>query len=390
MLPIVVAAITTLLTVAGLGYYLLALWSARAFDRKRRRALPGFQPGVSILKPVKGLDPEMYAGFSSHCLQDYQGPYEILFGVSNMADPAVAAIERLQKEFPQRAIRLILCPQLLGPNGKVSNLVQMLGEAQYDHILINDSDIRVAPGYLRHIMACFELPARPSRPVGMVTALYRGHAQDTIGSRMEALGIATDFIAGVLTARQIEGGIRFGLGSTLAISRAALDAIGGLAPLVDYLADDYELGVRIWRSGFEIALSSEVVDTFLPAYRFPQFLAHQIRWSRSTRDSRKLGYAGLVFTYGLPWALFNLVASGASLTSFALLSLALLARVALALGVGVGVLNDRQVVRDLWLLPLRDLVALGLWIWSFAGNTVAWRDQHFALKDGKMTRLSPV
>ncbi len=127
MLPIAVAAITTILTLAGLGYYLLALWSARAFQHQLRRPLPDFQPGVSILKPVKGLDPEMYASFASHCLQQYQGPYEILFGVSSMADPAVAAIERLKAEFPGRTIRLVLCPELLGANGKVSNLVQMLG-----------------------------------------------------------------------------------------------------------------------------------------------------------------------------------------------------------------------------------------------------------------------
>jgi ceramide glucosyltransferase len=145
MLPIVVAAITTTLSLAGLGYYLLALWSARAFHRQLRRPLPDFQPGVSILKPVKGLDPEMYASFASHCQQHYQGSYEILFGVSSMADPAVTAIERLTAEFPQRTIRLVLCPQLLGANGKVSNLVQMLHSAQYDHILINDSDIKVSP-----------------------------------------------------------------------------------------------------------------------------------------------------------------------------------------------------------------------------------------------------
>ena len=218
MLPIVVAAITTILSLAGLGYYLLALWSARAFQRQLRRPLPDFQPGVSILKPVKGLDPEMYASFASHCLQQYQGPYEILFGVSSMTDPAVAAIERLTAEFPQRTIRLVFCPQLLGANGKVSNLVQMLGSAQYDHILINDSDIKVSPYYLRRIMGCFQLPKRRGGRVGLVTALYRGQAHSTVGSRMEALGIATDFIAGVLTARQIEDGIRFGLGSTLAVS----------------------------------------------------------------------------------------------------------------------------------------------------------------------------
>ncbi len=228
MLPIVVAAITTILSLAGLGYYLLALWSARTFHRQLRRPLPDFQPGVSILKPVKGLDPEMYASFASHCQQQYQGPYEILFGVSSMADPAVTAIEKLTAEFPQRTIRLVLCPQLLGANGKVSNLVQMLGSAQYDYILINDSDIKVSPHYLRRIMGCFHLPKQRNGRVGLVTALYRGQAHSTIGSRMEALGIATDFIAGVLTARQIEDGIRFGLGSTLAVSRQALEAIGGL------------------------------------------------------------------------------------------------------------------------------------------------------------------
>ena len=387
MLPILVAAITTILNLAGLGYYLLALWSARAFQHQLRRPLPDYQPGVSILKPVKGLDPEMYDSFRSHCLQQYQGPYEILFGVSSMADPAVAAIQKLKEEFSATAIQLVLCPELLGTNGKVSNLVQMLGSAQYDHILINDSDIKVSPHYLRRIMGCFHLP---KRHVGLVTALYRGKAQRSIGSRMEALGIATDFIAGVLTARQIEDGIRFGLGSTLAVSREALEAIGGLQPLVDYLADDYELGARVSRSGFDVVLSGEVVETFLPEYRFGQFLAHQIRWGRSTRFSRKLGYTGMVFTYGLPWALFNLIASGASLSSIALFSITLLARVALALAVGVGVLNDRQVLRDLWLLPARDVVALGIWIWSFAGNTVAWRGQHFSLKDGKMSRLTAV
>jgi ceramide glucosyltransferase len=390
MLPIVVAAVTTILNLAGLGYYLLALWSARAFQHQLRRALPDYQPGVSILKPVKGLDPEMYDSFVSHCVQQYEGPYEILFGVSSMADPAVAAIQKLKEEFPARTIQLVLCPELLGTNGKVSNLVQMLGSAQYDHILINDSDIKVSPQYLRRIMGSFHQPKHRAGRVGLVTALYRGKAQRSVGSRMEALGIATDFIAGVLTARQIEDGIRFGLGSTLAVSREALQAIGGLEPLVDYLADDYELGARVARSGFEVVLSGEVVETFLPEYRFGQFLAHQIRWGRSTRFSRKLGYTGMVFTYGLPWALFNLIASGASLSSIALFSITLLARVALALAVGVGVLDDRQVLRDLWLLPARDVVALGIWIWSFAGNTVAWRGQRFSLKDGKMSRLTAV
>src|ERR1700733_9322206 len=182
MLPTVVAAVTTILCLAGLGYYLAGLGRARAFQHQLRRPLPDFQPGVSVLKPVKGLDPEMYSSFASHCVQEYQGPYEILFGVSSMADPAVSAIEKLQAEYPQRTIRLVLCPQLLGTNGKVSNLVQMLGTAQYDHILINDSDIKVSPLYLRRIMSCFQLPKRRGGRIGLVTALYRGQAHDTVGS----------------------------------------------------------------------------------------------------------------------------------------------------------------------------------------------------------------
>ncbi|HVJ08968.1 MAG TPA: bacteriohopanetetrol glucosamine biosynthesis glycosyltransferase HpnI [Acidisarcina sp.] len=389
MLATAVEAITTVLTLSGLGYYLLALWSARDFHRSLSRPQPVFHPPVSILKPVKGLDPEMYASFASHCRQDYPGEYEILFGVSSMDDPAVAAVRQLQAEFPQREIHLILCPEIRGANGKVSNLTQILPHARYDYLLINDSDIKVTPQYLSRILAGFQMPQSPEARVGMVTAAYRGRAAKTIGSRMEALGISTDFIAGVLTARKIENGIHFGLGSTLAVSREALDASGGLLPLVDYLADDFELGLRIANAGYQVVLSTEVVETFLPAYDFSHFLAHQLRWSRSTRDSRKLGYAGVMFTFGLPWAIANIIASGCSLPSLAIFSITLAARVALALNVGVGILNDRQVLRDLWLLVPRDIAGLGIWIWSYAGHTIAWRGEHFYLRNGKLERLTP-
>lgn len=387
MLPTIVAALTTVLTFIGLAYYILAMWSARAFHRHSLRPLPDYQPGVSILKPVKGSDPGMYEAFVSHCRQQYEGPYEILFGVSSMDDPAAEAVERLQRDFPDRAIRLIVCPELLGPNGKVSNLVQMLPHAAYDYILINDSDIQVSNFYLRRIMGCFQKPRQRGGRVGMVTALYRGIAHGTLGSRMEALGIATDFIPGVLTARRMEGGLHFGLGATLALSREALTAIGGLQPLVDYLADDYELGARVTAQGFEIALSWEVVETSIPPYTWPQFLSHQIRWSRSTRNSRKRGYAGLVFAYGLPWAILNYVAWGGSMPSMALLIVAVLARAAMALTIGVGILGDRQVLIDLWVVIPRDLIAMGLWAWSYAGNTVCWRGERFVLNKGKLARL---
>jgi ceramide glucosyltransferase len=207
----------------------------------------------------------------------------------------------------------------------------------------------------------------------------------TVWSRLEALGISTDFMPGVLTARLLEGGIRFGLGSTLATTKTALAAAGGLEPLADYLADDYELGRRISAAGYLVELCGETVETTVPAYGFKGFWDHQLRWARSTRDSRRWGYIGLGITYCLPWALLTVVASGFALWSFTLLSLVSLARVAVSLVVGVGVLRDGQVLRDLWLLPVRDCFGLIFWVWSFAGDTVVWRGEVFRLRDGKIS-----
>jgi ceramide glucosyltransferase len=400
MMATAVEIATTLLSVGGLVYMLLALAGARQFARDCRRIdatganAPGFAPDVSILKPVKGVDARMYAGLASHCRQQYAGRFEILFGVGSADDPAVEEIARLRAEFPECAIRLIVCTDRLGTSGKVSNLVQMLREAKYDHILINDSDIRVSPNYLTHVMQRFGAAAGIEDPkVGMVTALYRGQtAADggalTLWARLEALGISTDFMAGVLAARKLEGEIRFGLGSTLAMTRAALAASGGLEPLVDSLADDYEMGARIAQAGFRVELCGEVVETAVPAYDLLGFCEHQIRWARTTRDSRRWGYLGLGITYCIPWAVLNCVATGFALWSFSLLSLVVLARVAVALTVGVGLLRDTQVLRDIWLLPLRDFFGLVFWAWSYASDNIVWRGERFRLRNGRIKRVA--
>ena len=385
-MAIAIEVVLVLLTLAGLAYLLLALLGARDFSHYWQRRLDsGFAPDVSILKPVKGVDPRMYAGLVSHCRQVYAGRFELVFGVGSLDDPAVAEIERLKVEFSECAIRLVECRERLGTSGKVSNLVQMLREARYDYVLVNDSDIAVSSQYLTRVMSCFA-DAR----VGMVTAPYVGRTSEgrTVWSKLEALGISTDFFAGVLTARKLEGGIRFGLGSTLAMSRVALAKSGGLEPLVESLADDYEMGARIAAAGYRVELSAEVVETTVPDYSFRGFWDHQIRWARTVRDSRKLGYIGLGTTYALPWAVMACVASGFELWSFTLLSVVLLARVAVALSVGVGVLRDGQVLRDLWLLPLRDFLGLLFWVWSFADDTIVWRGERFRLKDGRLTRVA--
>jgi len=386
-----VEVFTTVLAVAGMGYFVAALIAARAFLSARRAPIPAFAPGVSILKSLKGLDPGMIDAFRSHCRQSYAGEYELLFGVSSLDDPAAATVEQLRREFPAHSIRLIECPASLGSNGKVSNLVQLAAYARYDFLLINDSDITVSDRYLERVMAHFapqaSAPGRHGKPrqeTGLVTALYRGRAHGTLPSHLEALGIATDFQAGVLLSRMIEGGLHYGLGSTLAVSRAALEKIGGLEALVDHLADDYELGARVDQAGYRVALSAEVVETAIPAYTWRGFIDHQLRWARTVRDARPWGYAGLIFTHGLAWAALNVVASGLSPLSLWLLGLSFFLRLTLAMTVGAQVLADHQVLPGLWLVPLRDAVAMGIWAFGFAGNTIVWRGQRFELKEGKL------
>jgi len=385
--------VTTVLAVAGMGYFLASMIAARVFLVDRRVPLPPFSPGVSILKSLKGLDPGMIESFRSHCAQAYTGGFELLFGVSSLSDPAIDAVEQLKLEFPDHSIQLIQCPACLGTNGKVSTLAQLVAHARYEYLLINDSDITVSPRYLERVMAHFgPSPAdqaklgKPPAPVGLVTALYRGRALRTLPSQFEALGIATDFQAGVLLSKMIEGGLHYGLGSTLAVSRTALHEIGGLETLVDHLADDYELGVRVDQAGYRIALCAETVETSIPAYTWCGFFDHQLRWARTVRDARPWGYAGLVFTHGLGWAMMNVVAAGGSPLSLWLLGLVFFLRLAQAMTVGAQVLGDHQVLPRLWLLPVRDLVALGVWVAGFAGTTIVWRGERFALKAGRLQR----
>ena len=365
-------------------YYLLCLWSAAKFLRERdagarpTRALPP----VSILKPLKGTDPEIYESFRSHCLQDYP-EFEIVFGVSDPADPAVASVEQLKREFPDRALQLVVSPNILGPNVKVSNLEQMVQAARFEYLIVNDSDIRVEPDYLQRVVAPLA-----DENVGMVTCLYRGVAAPTLGSQLEALGISTDFNAGVLAAQLIEGGLSFGLGSTLAFRRRNLNQIGGFRSIVEFLADDYELGHRIAGLGLRIVLSDVVVETHLPAYDLGGFLAHQMRWARGVRDARLGGYIGLATTFGLMWALLTLILSRAAAWSWAVLGVVLLLRILISLVVGKSVLKDRKLPGQLWLLPLRDLSAVGVWIASFWGHTVTWRGDRFELRKGRLIRTS--
>ncbi len=311
--------VSTLASAVSVMYCILCIWAGIRFASQRRRAhgpASGLPP-VSILKPLKGTDPEIYASLRSHCVLNYP-QYEILFGVTHWDDPAIPVVERLIAEFPDRAIRLVRCDKELGANGKVRSLVQLAAVATHDFFLVNDSDIRVEP--------------------------------------------------------------------TLAFRRRELQAIGGFEAIVDYLADDYELGSRIAARSFKVKLSEFVVETYLPAYNMAGFFSHQLRWARTIRASRAGGYAGLLFTFTLPWAVLTFILARGASWAWGLLVAALAARVAMALVTSQLVLCDRGFLRWFWLLPFRDFLAVVIWLGGLAGRKIVWRGEAFDLKNGKLTR----
>jgi len=383
-------AVAALGTVGSLFFYFLCGLGLASFlsdRRKKLRLLPPLSesqlPPVSILKPLKGVDPEIWESFCSHCEQDYP-QFQLIFGVSDPGDPAIELVRKLQTKYSNLPIELMVCDRVLGTNIKVSNLVQMLPAAHHEILLVNDSDIRVFPDYLRRVIAPLA-----DASVGLVTCLYRGVASPTLGSRLEAVGISTDFVPGVLSARFLEKGLHFGLGSTLAFHGRDLEAIGGFESLLDYLADDYELGRRIAANGKRVELSTATVTTFLPAYTLRQFFRHQLRWSRTIRDARRGGYAGLLFTFGVPWAVLTLLVTQGAAWVWALFAVTLAVRLAVGFVAAETVLHDRQVLRNILLLPLRDLIAPFVWAAGFMGNRVHWRGGVFDLKDGRLTIANP-
>jgi ceramide glucosyltransferase len=389
----ILEAVAAIGTVGSLFFYFLSALGLASFLSDKRRELnqpplPASQlPPVSILKPLKGVDPEIWESLCSHCEQEYP-EFQLIFGVGDPGDPAIEVVRKLQAKYPRLPIELIVCDRVLGANIKVSNLVQMLPAASHEILLVNDSDIHVPADYLRKAIAPLA-----DASVGLVTCLYRGVAGPTLGSRLEALGISTDFVPGVLSARFLEKGLHFGLGSTLAFRRRDLESIGGFEAFLDYLADDYELGRRIALTGKKVELSTATVVTFLPAYTLRQFFRHQLRWSRTIRDARRLGYAGLLFTFGLPWALATLITAQAAAWAWALLALTFAVRLGIGFVAAEVVLHDRKIfrsdaLRNILLLPLRDLMAPLVWAASFMGNRIHWRGDSFLLKDGKLIRTS--
>jgi ceramide glucosyltransferase len=366
-----------------LAYYVTAILAAcRFFPRERRRVLADFVPPVSLLKPVRGVDFGSWENFMSFCQQDYP-EYEILFAVKDETDPAVPLIQRLAAEFPARRIRLLFRAEQIGSNRKVNAQILMAREARHEILVLTDGDVRVGPNYLREVVAPYADPK-----VGVVTSLYRGIAQPSLGAEMEAIGASSDFFAGVLVAEWKEG-MTFALGASIVTTKTWLAKIGGFEAIADQHSDDYELGHRIAKAGGEVQLSRESVWTMYPAQTARGFWQHQVRWARTVRLCRPWSYLGLIFTHGLPWSLLAaLAAAGAGWTGVAVAYPAayLVLRLTMAWTVGVWGVGDDLLRRKLWLVPLRDAIYFVVWLASFASTRITWGGEEYTMERGQMVR----
>ena len=354
---------------AATAYYFLAIVSAARWRQLTIRPAKGnWTPPLSILKPVHGRDPRFYEAILSHATQDYP-EFELLFGLTNPNDPAIADIERLRREFPARRIEIVLV-QTDAPNAKVGVMAELSRRARHELLLVNDSDILVEPGYFRTVVAELHDPH-----IGLVTCLYRAHS-DSWASHFEALGIATEFAPSVLVARLL-GQAEFALGSTMVFRAEALRRIGGFEAIAKYVADDYQLGFHIRQLGYRIEFAPMVVETDLGASSWTHTWQHQVRWSRTIRVSRPAGYYGYVVTHATLWALVAFAAqqwwAGA---------IALAIRMAAGVVVGAAILQDRKVLTRFWLIPLRDLFGFAVWVAGAFGNRVQWRDRSLVLQPG--------
>jgi len=370
--------------VASASLYLLGYYHGRRFFRRRASGEPNDDrplPAVTILKPLKGSDPELFANLSSFCAQDYP-VLQIVFGVADRNDPAVQVVHQLQARFASVRIDLVIDPRRYGSNAKVSNLHHMYRVAEHEIILVADSDIRVAPGYLRRVLRQFEDPH-----VGLVTCLYRAVSRGNLPASVEALCVNTDFVPAVLVAGAVEKP-SYAFGATIAMRRSALEEIGGFLPLANHLADDYQLGNRIATRGHRLALSNEVVETVIASSSWRRMFEHQLRWARTQRLCRPAGYFGSVVTQGTLWATLNLFCFHFSPAACVLSGAAYAVRIATASAICNRYLRAPLSFATALLVPLKDLFSSFVWLLAFLGNTVQWGGQRYrVMSDGQMVPL---
>jgi ceramide glucosyltransferase len=361
-----------------LGFWVYCLLAIAAAVRHARKKLPHpltNQTAISVLKPLAGLDEGLEDNIRSYFEQDYQA-FELLFAVRRESDPAVPVVRRLMSEYPAIRCKLIFTGEPPYAHAKVFSLKCMLDEAEYDLIAMGDSDVRVAPDFCRSLAAEFQ-----DTQLGLVTCPYRAVAGKSVWSRLEAVGMNTDFHAGLFTAVMMEG-TKFAVGPTIVARRSAIEALGGIERVKDYLAEDFMLG-RLASDHADVRLSPYVVEHRIGSEPISKNFAHRLRWARSSRCSRPWGYVGQFFTHPMP---IQLLVTAVWPATWPLMGVTVALRLVSAWVVSKRILGAR--VRWL-LLPWQDMLGFGFWIAGFFGNSINWRGRRYLLnRDGTMELAS--
>jgi len=375
-----------LLAVAAIPfiYYLIALYSSLEFFVRQpgRGALASnFTPPVSILKPIRGLDPEAYENFSSFCRQEYP-EYEILFCVGQSDDPALPVIEKLARDFPDCPIRVLFGSGSAGSNDKVAKLARLAAEARHEYLVISDSDVRVSPDYLRTVIAPLADPN-----VGAVTCFYASISEKTFADRLQTIGMISDFYAGILVARELDG-VKFALGPTIATTRSRLAEFGGYQSIENQPADDLLVGRLIADRGHEVRLLPYTILTVADYGSLRQLLQKRLRWIVVMRHMRPWGHLGLLLTQGLLWSLAAIAIRPAPAVALAYLGAYLALRFAMTWIIGIYGLKQPGLWQKFALIPLWDALALGIWLVSFSRNSIHWRDGEYYIRNGALVPVT--
>ncbi len=366
--------------------YLVMVLGAVIRFRRRPKPYPGFTPPVSLLKPLHGAEPGLRQYLEGFFSLDYPR-YEILFCARDSSDAGLAIARELSEEHPEIPVRILTSGEPPWPNARCYSLEKMKASAQYDILVITDSDVRVTPEYLRAVVGPFR-----NHEAALVTCVYRGvAAQGGFWARLEALGMSVEMTSGVLVADMLEG-MRFGLGPSMVVRKRCVDQMGGFKRLGHYYADDFMLGNLVSERGNTVVLSEHVIDHCVVNTGFKKSLIHQWNWMKSTRFSRPLGHLGTGLTFGVPFGILAFLAAallgkpGLGLAAFLW---TVSTRVLHSALVGHLVVRDREAVRLAWLYPLRDLLGSLFWAGSYLSRRVDWRDDRFELTHGGVVRLIP-
>jgi ceramide glucosyltransferase len=363
-------------TAAGVAYTAIAISRVRAFRKTLAETHTTFAPGITVLKPLHGGEPGLYANLRSLCDQTYPS-FQIIFGAAGRDDPALEIARRLQREYPQRDIEIVSGVAKPANNPKIGNLLGMIGRAKHSLIAIADSDIHVGPGYLQAVASCFTDPN-----VGAATCIYGGTPNGSLPSALGAMFVNDQFSPSVLVALALEP-LTYCFGATMAVRAELLERIGGLQALADHLGDDYMLGNLVTRAGYRVELCPYVVHTDVNERDIRSLWLHELRWARTIRAARPAGYAGSIVTYVLPLAIAFALLSPSAIAGMLVLALAATLRTLLHdEAQKTFAPHDR---RTPWLIPVRDALSVGVWCASFLGQRVAWRgDRYRVNSDGRM------